>query len=217
MKSLFVVCFIVLTFFCNTFAMLVIVPLDEAVKNSDLIVVGTLQGISEKSESGTTYGTGEIFVERFIAGNVKTAKGVTLKSGDRLQLNYVENFACVYGSHKRIENEKGVFLLTLDDNGEIQSKDFRSLDDLPEIRKLLKKGINPYGIAKTIKILNDAEQKPQCPMIETSVNQTSEKVFCPLDSSKSNEKQYYPLQAFLVVLLSVSLYFVLYRSRFKIR
>jgi len=217
MKSLFVACFIVLTFFCNAFAMLVIVPLDEAVKNSDLIVVGTLQGISDKSESGTTYGTGEIFVERFIAGNVKTAKGVTLKLGDRLQLNYVENFACVYGSHRGIENEKGVFLLTLNDKGEIQSKDFRSLNDLPEIRKLLKKGIKPIGIAKTIKMLNDAEQKPQRPVIETSVNQTSEKVFYAVDSSESNEKQYYPLQAFLVVLLSVSLYFVLYRSRFKIR
>jgi len=217
MKNLFVACIIVLAFSFNIFGRLVFVPLDEAVKNSDLIVVGTLQGISEKSESGTTYGTGEIFVERFIAGNVKTAKGVTLKSGDRLQLNYVENFSCVYGSHKRIENEKGGFLLTLDDNGEIQSKDFRSLDDLPEIRKLLKKGIKPIGIAETIKMLNDAEQKPQRPVIETSVNQTSEKVFYSVDSSESNEKQYYPLQAFLVVLLSVSLYFVLYRSRFKIR
>jgi len=217
MKSLFVVCFILLAFSFDVFGKLLFVPLDEAVKNSDLIVVGILQGISEKSESGTTYGTGEIFVERFIAGNVKTAKDITLNSGDRLQLNYVENFACVYGSHKRIENEKGVFLLTLDDDGEIQSEDFRSLDDLPEIRKLLKKGIKPKGIAKTVKILNDAEQKPQSPMPVTSVNQISEKVFCPLDSSKSNEKQYYPLQAFLVVLLSVSLYFVLYRSRFKIR
>jgi len=66
-------------------------------------------------------------------------------------------------------------------------------------------------------MLNDAEQKPQRPVIETSVNQTSEKVFYSVDSSESNEKQYYPLQAFLVVLLSVSLYFVLYRSRFKIR
>ena len=217
MKSLFAVCFILLAFSFNVFGNLIFVPLDEAVKNSDLIVVGTLQGISEKSESGTTYGTGEIFVERFVAGNVKTAEGVTLKSADRLQLNYFENFVCVYGSHKRIENEKGVFLLTLDDKGEIQSKDFRSLDDLPEIRKLLKKGIKPIGIAKTIKMLNDAEQKPQRPVIETSVNQTSEKVFYSVDSSESNEKQYYPLQAFLVVLLSVSLYFVLYRSRFKIR
>jgi hypothetical protein len=217
MKSLFVVCFILLAFSFNVFGMLLFVPLDEAVKNSDLIVVGILQGISEKSESGTTYGTGKIFVERFIAGNVKTAEGVTLKSGDRLQLNYFENFACVYGSHKRIENEKGVFLLTLDNNGEIQSKDFRSLDDLPEIRKLLKKGIKPSAIAKTIKILNDAEQKPQRPVIETSVNQNPEKVFCSLDSKKSNEKQYHPLQAFSVVLFSVFLYFVLYRSRFKIR
>ena len=217
MKSLFVNCCIILAFSCNAFAELTFVPLDEAVKKSDLIVIGTLQGISEKSETGTIYGKGEIFVEQLIEGNIKTAKGFKLKSGDRLQLNYIENFACVYGSHRRIENEKGIFLLTLNDNQEVQSKDFRSLDDLTEIRKLLKKGIKPNGIAKTVKILNDTEQKSQAPLIETSDNQTSEKAFCSLDSDKSTEKQYYPLQVFLVVLLSVSLYFVLYRSRFKIR
>jgi len=217
MKNLFVVCFIVLAFYCNAFAKLMIIPLDEAVKNSDLIIIGTLKGISEKSEAGTTYGTGEIFVEQFIAGDVKTAKGFMLKSGDKLQLNYIENFACVYGSHKRMENEKGIFLLTLNDNGEIQSKDFRSLADLSEIRKLLKQGIKPNGSLKTIKIRNDIEQKPQTPMIKTLVSQSPEKSFCPLYSNKSDEREYYPLRAFLIILLSILLYFVLYRSRFKIR
>jgi len=213
MKSLFVVCFILLAFSFNVFGNLIFVPLDEAVKNSDLIVVGTLRGVSEKSESGTTYGTGEIFVERFIAGNVKTAKDITLKSGDRLQLNYFENFVCVYGSHKRIENEKGVFLLTLNDNGEIQSKDFRSLGDLPEIRKLLKKGIKPNGIARTIKIQN--EQIIQTTLIESPENQVAEVGFCAMKSNGANTKEYSLMRAFLVILFSTLLYRVLYRSRFK--
>ena len=217
MKNLFVACIIVLAFSFNIFGKLMFVPLDEAVKNSDLIVIGTLKGISEKSEVGTIYGKGEIFVERLIAGNVKTAKSVILKSSDRLQLNYIESFACVYGSHKRIENEKGIFLLTLNDNGEIQSKDFRSLDDLPEIRKLLKKGIKPNEVAKTIKILNDVEQKLPTPMTETLVNQSPAKSFCPLYSNKSDEREYYPFRAFLVILLSILAYSVLYRSRFKLR
>jgi hypothetical protein len=215
MKNLHVACFIVLAFAYNSFATLIFVHLDEAIKKNDLIVVGTLKGISEKSEDGVIYGKGEIFVEQFIAGNVKTNKGFSLKSGDKLQLNYIEDFACVYGSHKRIENEKGIFLLTLNDKEEIQSKDFRSLNDLLEIKKLLKKGTKPNEVAKTIKIQNDTEQIPQTSVIETSVNQTSEKY--PLFSNKSNTREYYPLPAFLVILLSVSLYFVLYRSRFKIR
>ncbi len=97
MKNLHVACFIVLAFAYNSFATLIFVHLDEAIKKNDLIVVGTLKGISEKSEDGVIYGKGEIFVEQFIAGNVKTNKGFSLKSGDKLQLNYIEDFACVYG------------------------------------------------------------------------------------------------------------------------
>lgn len=213
MKNLFFACFIVLAFTCNSFANLIIIPLDEAIKDSDLIIIGTLKDISEKSEDFAAYGKGTIVVDEFIAGNVSDENGFAIKSGDELALSYIENFACVMGSHKRIENEKVIFLLTLNDEKEIQYKDFRSLESLPEIKKLLKKGIKPNEAAKTIKIQNAGEGISQ-PLL---VDQSSETVYCVLYSEEHKQREYFPLRALLVILASVSLYRFLYRSRFKIR
>ncbi|MGI9055798.1 MAG: hypothetical protein ACR2F2_08360 [Pyrinomonadaceae bacterium] len=213
MKNLSIVLFIILVFASSAFAMLVFVPLDEAIRDSDLIIIGTLTDIAERHKEGSTIGEGKIVVKQFIAGNVKTENGILLKSADKLQLNYAETFACVMGSHKGIENEKGVFLIKLDDAGEIQYKDFRSIEDLAEIKKLLKKGIRPSKLAKIIKIHNQTEQISQPILIE----QSSETTFRALNSSDSKEKEYSPFQALLVILASISLYYFLYRSRFKIR
>lgn len=216
MKNLLIACVVIGAFASNSFAKLMFVPLEEAVKNSDLIVIGTLKGISEKDEAGTIYGKGEIFVEEFIAGNVRTAENLPLKTGDKLQLNYIENFACVMGSHKRIENEKGIFLLTLDDNGEIQSEDFRSLENLAEIKNLLKKGVKPNKIFKTIKTRNESGQDFKVKANENLVESDSEISFCAY-SNQPKPMQYYPLQALLIILTSILLHYLLYRSRFKIR
>ena len=215
MKILLGVCIIVLAFVSGSFAKLRFVPLEEAVKTSDLIVVGTLQGISEKTEIGATYGKGEILVEEFLAGNVKTIKGFALKAGHKLELNYVENFPCVMGSHRGIENEKGVFLLTLDVNGKIQSEDFRSLESLTEINNLLRRGIKPTKIFKTIKTQNETEQYSRISTIENPNSQTSEISFGMYTLER--KINYRPISALLVILVSGVLYYLLYRSRFKIR
>ena len=217
MKNLFIICFVVLAFSFDVSARLALIPLNELIKDSDLIVVGTLTAISEKSEDFVIRGTGEIVIEKIIAGNVKTSKGFPLKFGDRLQLNYIEGFACVYGSHKRIENEKGIFLLTVNDKEEIQYENFSPLDDSSEIKKLLQRGIKPNNIAKLIKIRNDAEQTSLTPSVEISENQNSETSYYTTQSSKSRAKEYSPFRAFLVILASIFLYYFLYRSRFKIR
>jgi hypothetical protein len=213
MKNLTAACFIICAFSFNTFARLAIIPLDELIKDSDLIVVGTLTGISEHSENHVIRGTGEIVIEKVIAGNVKTTQGFPLKSGDRLQLNYFEGFACVYGSHKRIENEKGIFLLTINGQEEIQYENFRSLDSLSEIKRFLQKGVKPNKIAKRIKIQN--KQIVQTSLIESPENQNAETNFCAMKSNESDAKEYSPMKAVLVVLASILLYRVLYRNRFK--
>ncbi|HEX8246611.1 MAG TPA: hypothetical protein VF599_00375 [Pyrinomonadaceae bacterium] len=216
MKNLLIACIIVLAFASVSFAKLLFVPLKEAVNSSDLIVVGTLKGISETNEEGTIYGKGEIFVERFMAGNVSTSKGVTLKAGDRLQLNYIESFSCVYGSHKRIENEKGIFLLTLNQSAEIQSEDFRSLESLKEIERFLKQGGKSGKVFKTIKTPDEtAGRDSQIGLVENSSDRISEISFCAY--SVQPKTKYYPFSALLVILASISFYYLLYRSRFKIR
>jgi hypothetical protein len=214
MKNLLTVFAMLLAFASVSFAKLMFVSLDEAVKNSDLIVVGTLKGISERMEDGATYGKGEIFVQQFIAGNVKTINGFKLKAEDRLQLNYVEDFACVMGSYRRIENEKGIFLLTLNNEGDITSKDFRSIESLSEIKNLLKKGVKPKGVFKKIKLQNELEDL-QLREINNTSNYNPEVSFGIY--SLERKVNYQPILTLLVILVSISLYYLLYRSRFKIR
>jgi hypothetical protein len=213
MKNLTFASLIILFMACNSFAWLTLIPLNQAIKGKNLIIIGTLTEITEDSNGGETIGKGKITVEQFISGNVKTNQGLRLKSGDELQLNYVESFACVMGSHKRIENEKVIFLLTLNDSGEIESKDFRSLDSLGEIKRLLKKGIKTNTAAKIIKIINNTGGISQIPLaVETS----DEPNKC-LYSIEKEENEYSPLLALLVILSTIPLYYFLYESRFKIR
>lgn len=213
MKNLSIACVIILIFAYSAFARLAIVTLDEAIKNNDLIIVGTLKDISERFEENGTYGEGKIVVEKFIAGNVKTENGKLLKSGDELDFNYAETFSCVMGSHRRIENEMGVFLLTINDAGEIQYKDFRSLESLSEIKKLLSKGIKLNKAAKTIRLFEGSITISQSRFDSKSLKP----VYCDLVADSSEETDYSILRALLAVLAAIRLYRFLYRSRFKIR
>lgn len=212
MKNLSAACFIVLAFAFSCFAKIMPVPLKESIRNSDLIVVGTLTDVSERKEDGTIYGKGKIVVEQFIAGNIMTANGSKLKTGDKLPLDYMEGFACVYGSHKRIENEKGIFLLTLDKNGEILYKDFRSLESLSEILNFLRKNVKSKTNSKKVKIHNETEQAPT---LENPKQQKPEISFGVY--SRERKINYHPIAALLVIFCSILLYYLLYRSRFKIR
>lgn len=213
MKNLSIAFLIILAFASSSLAKLMFIPLDEAIKNNDLIIVGTLKDISERFEEDGTYGEGKIVVENFIAGNIKTEDDRSLKSGDKLHLNYAETFSCVMGSHKRIENEKGVFLLKLNNDGEIQYKDFRSLESLPEIRKLLSKGVKTNRVAQIIKLFDENISISQ-PKFDS---ENSKPVYCDLVTANSKETDYSTLQALLIILASIRLYRFLYRSRFKIR
>jgi len=214
MKNLFIASFFVLALSFNAFAKLDIVSIDELIKESDLIVVGTLTSILERKVDFAVHGTGEIVVESVVAGDAETAKGFLIKRGDRLLFGYIEGFPCVMGSHKRIENEKGVFFLTFDDRGEIQSESFRPLADLGAIKKLLKKGISPKKFLKTVGI----GEPTNAPKSE-SVFTPSQSVFTAYANYSDEQMERWLSQRLtvLVILGSIMLYWILYRSRFKIR
>lgn len=199
MKKVLVSFFVILSVISTSFAALRYIPLEEAVRENDLIVIGTLKNISETTsyDGFTITGTGKIVVEQYIAGNVKTFDGSQLKSGDELRLDYVEDFACVYGSHKRIENQQGIFLLKIKFNGEIESKDFRYLNDLAEINKLLEK----------------QKQSAQAKNINLLKNETSQPVKAVKMYNELKSNDYSPNSALLMALISVLLYFFLYRRK----
>ncbi len=215
MKNLFGACLIILTLAVSSFAEVSKVLLNVAVKESDLIIVGTLREISEKNGSIGISGNGMILIEQFIAGNVKTDKGLTPSAGDGFELDYVENNACVMGSHRAIENEKGVFLLYFDESGELKAEDFRPLSDLAEIKRLLKKGVRRQKASKMIKTLKDAEQEINVPSLKNPSEENSPITFGIDEIDPTPD--FGAVRAFFVLSFSGALYYFLYRSRFKIR
>ena len=213
MKNLFIVCFVVLMF-CNfANAKFLISPLDERVKDSNLIVIGTLQSIVRYKTEEFNHAKGTIAIERIIAGNVETNQGFLLKLSDKIKVEW-RNSNMVTCRFDFVENEKGIWFLNVDDSGTIQALSpgsITSLDELSEVKKHLRK---KSGKNKRIIIQND-EQPAQISMSKISLSQPSEIFYQNLNETE--EKHYYPFQMFSVILASISLYYFLYRSRFKIR
>lgn len=218
MKNLSLACFIIFAVFYNALGMWALIPLDELVKESDLIVIGTLQSVSEYSKEDTDYGEGMILIEKILSGNVKTINGVPLKAGDKIQLKWqnLSMIACPRVEHKGSENKKEIWLLTVENDKTVRA-DYpgRSVPvgNLSEVKKYLQKQKSSNKTAKIVKTQNDEEQTSEIQPVE----QTTEVIKYPLNSDESKQKEHSPFQAFLVVLLSMSLYYLLYRSRFKIR
>ena len=80
--------------------------MESAVKNSDIIVIGTLRDVSEETKDGMDYGTGEIIIDEVLLGNVEQSQ----------QLNLVwqneSNVDCPRNEHRNNKNKQGIWLLT---------------------------------------------------------------------------------------------------------
>lgn len=82
------------------------VPLEELVQESDLIVVGTLRDVSERSDGETDYGEGRIDVRAVIWGDVSPGDALTLKWENASAV------ACPRTEHKHNADAEGIWLLT---------------------------------------------------------------------------------------------------------
>ncbi|HEU4391451.1 MAG TPA: hypothetical protein VFV34_26865 [Blastocatellia bacterium] len=93
----------------------VFIPLEALVQDSDLIVVGTLRGVSEHTEGDIDYGQGAIIVDDVLWGNAAP--------GDLLILKWGNGAGVVYPmlSHKNNENKRGIWLLTVDDGATVSA------------------------------------------------------------------------------------------------
>lgn len=214
MKNLFAAGFIVLTFSYNSFARWGFVSLDELVRDSDLIIVGTLQSISEFTENNVDYGEGFILVEKVIFRSAESHNGFSFNPKDKLQLKWENNsfVACPRISHKHSKNKKEIWLLTLESDGTVRANypgRSRSLDDLSEIKRLLEN-------------LNKFEEVSKATSDNQITLQTNSTINNDLSISNgvvkvSSSKQFSILNALVTALFSIGLYWILYRSRFKIR
>ena len=109
-------------------------PLEELVCDSDLIVVGTLSSVSEYSENGMDYGQGMITVDETIWGAVTPGETLTMKWDNP------SNLGCPRVGHGHNSDKKGIWLLTLSSDCEVRANHpgrFVELDHKEEVAKIL--------------------------------------------------------------------------------
>jgi hypothetical protein len=222
MKKIFIICFIIFGFSVNSFAQSFRegILLDQLVKENDLIVTGTLRSVSSYTNDNTDYSEGIIVIEEFVSGNVETTEDSPLKLGDKIKLTWQNPSTKIYG---RIElggsvNNEVIWILRVKSDGTVTADHFVSIraattNQLSEIRKILRKEKTRKDLRKvklfseTYPIITNPNQQDQ--NSDTNQNHVVEV------SSKSSD--YSSLSVLVTILFSLSLYWVLYRSRFKIK
>lgn len=83
-------------------------PFDALVQMSDIIVVGTLRDVSERTEGGMDYGQGRIEVREVIWGRVSPGDALLLRWSNQ------SDIGCPRVEHKENAGREGVWLLTED-------------------------------------------------------------------------------------------------------
>lgn len=106
---------ILLIFFLPVLAMSeeIIISLESAVKTSDIIVIGTLQNVSEETKDGTDYGRGEITVDEVLSGSVKESVKLILVWQNK---SYID---CPRVEHRNNQNKQAIWLLIRKAKGEV--------------------------------------------------------------------------------------------------
>jgi|GEM_PF-3162485 len=112
----------------------VMLPLEELVCDSDLIVVGTLSSVSEYSKNGMDYAQGTITVDETIWGSVTPGETLTLKWDNP------SNLMCPRVGHRHNSDKKGIWLLTRPSDHEVRANHpsrFVELGQKEEVAKIL--------------------------------------------------------------------------------
>lgn len=224
MKKLFFVCFVILLFSGNSFGSWAMIPTSDVVKRSDLILIGTLQSVSQYTKNEIDYSEGILLIEQVVAGDVKTTDGFPLRSGDKIKLKWQNSsfVICPRVEHKGHENAKGFWIIEVTEDGAVSSDypwRFKPLGEADEVGKALRKE-NPRQTSLKVKLLNENSQNAmnqQTKIVDSIENQSNQPVKIVEINDISTKRKYSLLNALLVVLFSSGLYWLLYRSRFKIR
>ena len=117
-------------------AMWALIPLDELVQDSDLIVVGTLGDVSEYSSAGTDYGQGTIVVNEVIWGNAQTNEVLTLKWQNSTGV------VCPRVEHSGEQGKTAIWLLTKRSGDEVRAdypSRFVELADRAKVERILRR------------------------------------------------------------------------------
>lgn len=134
MKKFLLLFFFVMCFSSTLKAMEALIPVEDLIQDSEIIVVGTLTNVSEHSKDDMDYGEGNIIVEEVLFGNVKKGEKLLLKWSNP------SNLGCPRTEHSHHKNIKAIWLLNTSDKGEVyanHSGRFVRLSKLNLIKKIM--------------------------------------------------------------------------------
>jgi len=177
------------------------------IKESDLIVIGTLTNVTERTVEDTVYAEGVITIRQLVAGNIMNSEDKQLGPGDAVVVKWERSawFACTMGMHKDAENVEGEWLLTIEnETARADRPQSFSPAEFSEIDKLLKAGVSVRRGSKRVRVFSNPTE------IENDLASLK-----PEGSRENRSDDYAPYSALLVFMASVMLYMILYRNRFK--
>jgi hypothetical protein len=131
MKYAFMILILIVVLPTSSSAEWMLIELDELVQDSDVIVVGTLSNVHHYSDNQMDYGKGTIQVEEVIWGEVSPYQSLALVWQNETGL------ICPRVEHKGHENRKGIWLLTLGENGNVRADYPWRFVDLKERQKVM--------------------------------------------------------------------------------
>lgn len=188
------------------------VPTSELLKETDLVLVGTLRSVSEETIDEIDHSAGIIVIDQIVSGNLRTTEGRFLQAGDRIRIRWQNpsSIACPRVEHKGAQNRTGIWLLRVEIDGTSSSDypgRFMDLSQMAEIKADLRK----VPIRKTQKTMELIGNSPVINIEQVTGGKTEGSFDC------GERINVYPIRALTVAFLFTGLYFILYRSRFKIR
>jgi hypothetical protein len=201
MKKIVISCFVVLVFSTIVFGSFVHFPVEKRVNDNNLIVIGSLKNIKKTETNEFEISKATLVIENLIYGKFIGSNEQQLKMSDELQVEWrnSKTFSCKFGF---ATNDKEIWFLNVDKGGKIEflgPNTSSSMSDLKEVEKhLRKKGVDKT--AKKIELQNDIRV-----------------MSCSFGLENRSKKETSLIAALLVSIAAISLHFILYRSRFKIR
>lgn len=104
---------LVLTLPIAAFSQWITMSLESAAKTSDIIVIGTLHDVSEKTKDGFDYGRGDIIVDEVLWGKAESGQKLHLVWGNQ------SNEDCARVEHRGDQNKRLIWFLTLRPEGRV--------------------------------------------------------------------------------------------------
>jgi hypothetical protein len=92
-----------------------LIPLQDLVQDTDVIVIGRLQGVSQYTRNGIDYAEGDIVIDEVVWGAANPGDLLTLKWQNQ------SNLVCPRVEHRINEGKKGIWLLTVDPDGVVRA------------------------------------------------------------------------------------------------